>query len=171
MTSVNKHRRFFYRTKMNRLLHNHTVVFEDSEREEEKKNQFTTMSTVNNNNEDTICGRSSSIITIGVVGGSGAGAFHFGNPLGDDNFNADSISRFLNPRLLLLNCAGKTTLAEEIYKELGFEKNVTYLTHDDYYKDISHKTLEERAKTNFDHPDSLDTDLLIQHVIELKQGK
>ena len=46
-----------------------------------------------------------------------------------------------------------------------------YLTHDHYYKDISHKSLVERAKTNFDHPDSLDTDLLVQHVNDLKAGK
>jgi uridine kinase len=45
------------------------------------------------------------------------------------------------------------------------------LTHDHYYKDISHKTLDERSKTNFDHPDSLDTDLLVQNIRELKAGK
>ena len=47
---------------------------------------------------------------------------------------------------------------------------MVYLTHDHYYKDISHLSLEERSKTNFDHPDSLDTDLLVEHVIELKAG-
>jgi uridine kinase len=64
----------------------------------------------------------------------------------------------------------QTTLARAVFRELGGEKNVVYLTHDHYYKDISHKTLEERAKTNFDHPDSLDTDLLVQHIQELKAG-
>jgi uridine kinase len=44
------------------------------------------------------------------------------------------------------------------------------LFHDYYYKDISHKTFEERSQTNFDHPDSLDTDLLLQHLKELKAG-
>jgi len=48
---------------------------------------------------------------------------------------------------------------------------VVYLTHDHYYKDQSHKTLEERAKTNFDHPDSLETDLLVTHLKDLKAGK
>jgi len=67
--------------------------------------------------------------------------------------------------------AGKTTLSRAIYKELGGEKNCVYLTHDHYYKDQSHKTMEERSKTNFDHPDSLETDLLIQHLQELKAGK
>jgi uridine kinase len=55
--------------------------------------------------------------------------------------------------------------------ELGGEENVNYVLHDSYYKDQSHKSLEERALTNFDHPDSLDTDLLIQHVRQLKRGE
>jgi uridine kinase len=67
--------------------------------------------------------------------------------------------------------AGKTTLANAIYKELGGQKNCVHLTHDHYYKDQSHKTMEERSKTNFDHPDSLETELLIQHLQELKEGK
>jgi uridine kinase len=58
-----------------------------------------------------------------------------------------------------------------VFKAIGGEKNAVYLTHDHYYKDISHKTIEERAKTNFDHPDSLDTDLLVEHIKELKAGK
>ena len=45
-----------------------------------------------------------------------------------------------------------------------------YISHDHYYKDISHKTLEERSKTNFDHPDSLDTELLVEHIQQLKLG-
>ena len=45
-----------------------------------------------------------------------------------------------------------------------------YISHDHYYKDISHKTLEERSKTNFDHPDSLDTQLLVEHIQQLKLG-
>ena len=49
--------------------------------------------------------------------------------------------------------AGKTTLARTLYQRLGGADNVTYLVHDSYYKDISHLELEERAKTNFDHPD------------------
>lgn len=67
--------------------------------------------------------------------------------------------------------AGKTTLAKAVYKALGGEANCVYLTHDHYYKDQSHKTIEERSKTNFDHPDSLETDLLVQHLRELKKGE
>jgi hypothetical protein len=65
----------------------------------------------------------------------------------------------------------KTTFAQAVFHELGGATNVVYLSHDHYYKDISHKTLEERSQTNFDHPDSLDTALLVQHIRDLKQGK
>lgn len=64
--------------------------------------------------------------------------------------------------------AGKTTLARAVFKELGGSERCVYLTHDHYYRDQSHKSIEERAKTNFDHPDSLETDLLIQHLRSLK---
>jgi uridine kinase len=65
--------------------------------------------------------------------------------------------------------AGKTTLARAIYNNLGGSTNCVYLTHDHYYRDLSHKPLQERSKTNFDHPDSLETELLVQHLQELKQ--
>ena len=64
---------------------------------------------------------------------------------------------------------GKTHFARRLRNELGAE-HVTYLLHDSYYKDLSHKTMEERAQNNFDHPDSLETDLLIDHIRELKKG-
>lgn len=67
--------------------------------------------------------------------------------------------------------AGKTTLARSIHQAFSDSDNIAYIVHDSYYKDISHLTFEERGKTNFDHPDSLDTSLLIQHVKDLKNGK
>jgi len=67
--------------------------------------------------------------------------------------------------------AGKTTLAKAVFQAVGGSKNAVYLTHDHYYRDISHKTLEERSKTNFDHPDSLETDMLVKHVQQLKRGE
>eukprot|EP00587_Corethron_hystrix_P008533 CAMPEP_0113312778 /NCGR_PEP_ID=MMETSP0010_2-20120614/9475_1 /TAXON_ID=216773 ORGANISM="Corethron hystrix, Strain 308" /NCGR_SAMPLE_ID=MMETSP0010_2 /ASSEMBLY_ACC=CAM_ASM_000155 /LENGTH=320 /DNA_ID=CAMNT_0000168677 /DNA_START=146 /DNA_END=1108 /DNA_ORIENTATION=- /assembly_acc=CAM_ASM_000155 len=66
--------------------------------------------------------------------------------------------------------SGKTTLTMAIYEVLG-QINVTYLTHDNYYKDLSHLPIEEREKQNFDHPNSLDTNLLVEHIKSLKQGK
>ncbi|EED91695.1 predicted protein [Thalassiosira pseudonana CCMP1335] len=74
--------------------------------------------------------------------------------------------------------AGKTTLARNIYAHFGAAGStsendcaIAHLSHDDYYRDIGHLSFEERAKTNFDHPSSLDTDLLIHHVKELLEGR
>ena len=67
--------------------------------------------------------------------------------------------------------AGKTTLARAVYENLSKSKHASYLVHDNYYKDISHLSFEERSSANFDHPDSLDTDLLVQHIRDLKAGK
>jgi uridine kinase len=66
--------------------------------------------------------------------------------------------------------SGKSTLTQAIIKQLG-EEFVTYISYDSYYKDISHLSIEERAATNFDHPESLDTELLKAHIKELKLGK
>lgn len=72
--------------------------------------------------------------------------------------------------LLLPRGLPQTTLARRLFEELGGTDHVCYLYHDSYYKDISHKTIEERARTNFDHPDSLETDLLLHQLRELKAG-
>ncbi len=66
--------------------------------------------------------------------------------------------------------SGKTTFARALYEALG-EEHVTFITHDSYYKDLSHLPLEERAKANFDHPNALDTALLVEHVRQLKRGQ
>lgn len=65
--------------------------------------------------------------------------------------------------------SGKTTIAQEIYKAIGEEK-IAFLHHDSYYKDQSDKPFSERVKTNYDHPNSLETDLLIKHLKELLCG-
>ena len=64
--------------------------------------------------------------------------------------------------------SGKTTVANVILKRVG-EEHIAYLPHDAYYLDQSHLGPNERALVNFDHPNSLDTPLLIQHVYSLKQ--
>ncbi len=66
--------------------------------------------------------------------------------------------------------SGKTTVARMILEKVGGE-HITYLPHDAYYKDNSHLPLEERARINYDHPDSLETDLLVKHILALKEGK
>ena len=66
--------------------------------------------------------------------------------------------------------SGKTTVANMILEQVGPEK-ITFLPHDAYYKDLSDRTQEERAQVNFDHPASLETELLIEHIKDLKAGK
>lgn len=66
--------------------------------------------------------------------------------------------------------SGKTTISNQIRTYIG-EGHLAYIQHDCYYRDISHLTPEERNARNYDHPDSLETELLIQHLIQLKQGQ
>jgi uridine kinase len=65
--------------------------------------------------------------------------------------------------------SGKTTVSNQILERVG-QQHIAYLPHDAYYKDLTHLSAEERAQINFDHPDSLDTPLLIEHVKQLKQS-
>src|SRR5437899_229351 len=64
--------------------------------------------------------------------------------------------------------SGKTTLAKKIHQ--AFPKSI-WISQDSYYKDLSHLPIEERSKTNFDHPHSLEFSLLREHLIDLKNGK
>jgi len=64
--------------------------------------------------------------------------------------------------------SGKTTVANMILGRVGAHR-IAVLTHDAYYRDLSHLILDERVKINFDHPNSLDTALLIEHVKKLKK--
>jgi len=64
--------------------------------------------------------------------------------------------------------SGKTTLANMILERVGVAR-IAFLSHDAYYKDLSDLPFNQRHMVNFDHPDSLDTELLIQHVNQLKQ--
>lgn len=65
--------------------------------------------------------------------------------------------------------SGKTTVIQEIVKTLG-SQDVVVIAHDSYYKDRSHIPMSERANVNYDHPDALDTELLIQHIRQLLAG-
>jgi uridine kinase len=66
--------------------------------------------------------------------------------------------------------SGKTTLARRLVDELGHD-NAICISFDSYYRDHSHMTVEERAKVNFDHPDSLDVPLLVEHLAALSDGR
>ena len=63
--------------------------------------------------------------------------------------------------------SGKTTVAKRLYELASPHGSVNVIRLDDYYKDLSHLTLEERRQTNFDHPDAYDIDLLIEHLNKL----
>ncbi|MCJ7667752.1 MAG: uridine kinase [Anaerolineae bacterium] len=65
--------------------------------------------------------------------------------------------------------SGKTTVSVAILERVGREQ-ITYIQHDSYYKDLSPLPLEERHKINFDHPDALDTNLLVEHLKRLQAG-
>lgn len=65
---------------------------------------------------------------------------------------------------------GKTTVVSKILKNLSAE-SVNVLSQDNYYHDNANLTLQEREKLNYDHPKSIDFDLLIQHIKDLKEGK
>jgi uridine kinase len=65
--------------------------------------------------------------------------------------------------------SGKSTFTNRLKDE--FQNDVAVIYHDNYYKDQSHLTFEERVKTNYDHPDAIETDLLIEHIRQLKEGK
>jgi uridine kinase len=66
--------------------------------------------------------------------------------------------------------SGKTTVVRQIVESLGPDE-VIVLEHDRYYRPRNDLRLEERAALNYDHPDSLDTDLLVSHLHELRGGR
>tara|TARA_R110000868_G_scaffold14075_14_gene65788 strand:+ start:3418 stop:4026 length:609 start_codon:yes stop_codon:yes gene_type:complete len=64
---------------------------------------------------------------------------------------------------------GKTTVVNQIINELPIGE-VGVISQDSYYNDLSHLTLQDRRKTNFDHPNSIDFELLAEHLRELRAG-
>lgn len=65
---------------------------------------------------------------------------------------------------------GKTTVVNQIVNELP-DNEVCVISQDSYYKDTSHLTYEERVKINFDHPQSIDFELLCEHLKALRKGE
>jgi len=66
--------------------------------------------------------------------------------------------------------SGKTTVAQEILQRVGPDR-IAFLQRDAYYKDLSGIPPAQRAEVNFDHPNSLETELLIAHIEQLKSGR
>lgn len=72
------------------------------------------------------------------------------------------------------SASGKSLIASTIYKELRAnlgEDDIGIISEDAYYRDQSHLTMEERIKTNYDHPNSMDHALLLQQLQTLKKGR
>ena len=65
--------------------------------------------------------------------------------------------------------SGKSTFTNRIKKQFG--DDVTVIYHDNYYRRRDDIPFEERKKINYDHPDALETDMLIRHIKQLKAGK
>ena len=68
------------------------------------------------------------------------------------------------------SASGKSTVVKEIVNHLK-SVDITVICHDDYYKDQSHLSMEERVLTNYDHPSSLDNDLFVEHLNKLIKGE
>ena len=68
------------------------------------------------------------------------------------------------------SASGKTTVVRRIVESLGGDR-VTVIEHDRYYRDRGDLRLEERAALNYDHPDSLETDLMVAHLRRLRDGE
>lgn len=69
------------------------------------------------------------------------------------------------------SASGKSSIAQRLKNEYSLTNSVVIIRQDDYYKDQSHLTMEERVKTNYDHPLAFDNDLLIQHLNALMNGE
>lgn len=65
--------------------------------------------------------------------------------------------------------SGKTTLVRALVQRFG--DDITVISHDNYYKALHGMTYEERAKLNYDHPDAFETNLLIRHLQQLREGE
>ena len=65
--------------------------------------------------------------------------------------------------------SGKTTILEEIKKEFS-KSDIGFISQDSYYNDNGDLSFEEKNKINFDHPDAVDFELMINHLFDLKNG-
>ena len=68
-------------------------------------------------------------------------------------------------------CSGKSSIAGILINEFRYTNSINIIREDDYYKDQSHLPMEERAKTNYDHPLAFDFELMIDHIQRLIAGE
>ncbi len=69
------------------------------------------------------------------------------------------------------SASGKTSIADKLYEYFKGTHTIKIIRHDDYYKDQSHMEMEERVKTNYDHPFAFESDLMVEHLKGLKEGQ
>ena len=69
------------------------------------------------------------------------------------------------------SASGKTSISRQVYEFFKGSHTTCIIKQDDYYKDQSHLSFEERVKTNYDHPFAFDNDLLVEQLKQLKEGK
>ncbi len=65
--------------------------------------------------------------------------------------------------------SGKTTIARRVYEHIGRDR-IEWISHDAYYRDFATLPLEERHRVNYDHPDSLETSLLVEQLDRILEG-
>jgi len=66
--------------------------------------------------------------------------------------------------------AGKTTISQAILDDVGRDR-IAYIQHDAYYRDLGHLTMAQRREQNMDHPNALETELLLEHLTLLRRGE
>ena len=66
--------------------------------------------------------------------------------------------------------AGKTTISQAILDDVGRDR-IAYIQHDAYYRDLGHLPLAQRREQNMDHPNALETELLLEHLADLRRGE
>ena len=69
------------------------------------------------------------------------------------------------------SASGKSLIAKRLFEAFESEKSIIIIRQDDYYKDQTNLTMEERIKINYDHPFAFDSDFLVTHLMELLNGK
>jgi len=80
----------------------------------------------------------------------------------------------MNPTMIIAlsgrSGSGKTTVVKKLIEILG-EDNISSLHQDSYYKDQSHISYEERERINYDHPDIIEMELFVKHLLMLSKGE
>ena len=69
------------------------------------------------------------------------------------------------------SASGKSTISKRLKEKYENENSVTIIRQDDYYKDQSHLTMDQRVLTNYDHPFAFDNDLFIENLNQLINGE